>query len=118
MVQLLQGCWDVPWQTVPTGHHRRASPEEGFEGRGTEGCGAHHTLIPTLPRPPKHSQSPPQASDPPEKWGRSGKTCLPQTSQKCPPEGDRGGGGGVEPQGGDAESRGGERMGDIVRPGR
>lgn len=100
MVQLLQGCWDVPWQTVPTGHHRRASPEEGFEGRGTEGCGAHHTLIPTLPRPPKHSQSPPQASDPPEKWGRSGKTCLPQTSQKCPPEGDRGGGGVWNPKAG------------------
>lgn len=57
MVQLLQGCRDVPWQMAPTGHRKQGLPEDEFAGRGTDGVlmgwGAHRTLLPTTAPAPK-----------------------------------------------------------------
>lgn len=53
VVQLLQGCWAVPWQTAPTGHHKQGLPEEEFEGRGTVGFPQWDGHFPTSTPAPK-----------------------------------------------------------------
>lgn len=94
MIQLLQACWDIPWQAAPLGYHRQDSCQK----RNSRGEGQSHGVhtgpcSPPLPQSPEYSQFPPQARGKTEEDPR--KTGLPRTSQKGPPEGARVGAGGT-----------------------
>ena len=38
MIQLLQACWDIPWQAAPLGYHRQDSCQK----RNSRGEGQSH----------------------------------------------------------------------------
>lgn len=103
MVQLLQRCGDVLWQTAPT-RHQRQPPEEELEERGSGGLPPHRGLGNT-PHPAPHHHPGPQGTLEPDpkpvsqqKAGEDREDLLPPPKPRtsADPRGPSNGGSGTQ----------------------